>query len=255
MRGQAHGVMAAVSAAGTAVVDAAGGHIFYDEIEGDLLEEFAVIIPVDEGDFGDVGEDAAVDEVAAYAGEHAAADGRREGRGREAGDEGVDVFDFVFFEDDVEVADVCVDDVDVFEIGETLLEDFGEVGVAFDGDEDGVGLEAFNDLVGDGSGAGAEFDDDFGIFPVDLFDGGFGERFGGGPDGGDGDSVAEEFGEEEHVVFHLSFVGGWRGAGLGHEWKPPWECLHLAMCGDDTGGGADIPALLDLEGIGSVWSD
>ena len=55
-------------AASPAMVNAARGHVDGDEFEGDLFEEFFVVIPIVEGDFGDVGEDAAVDEVAADAG-------------------------------------------------------------------------------------------------------------------------------------------------------------------------------------------
>ena len=199
------------------MVDAAGGHVAGDEVEGDVFEDFFVVAPVPEGDFGDVGKDPAIDEVAANAGEEAFADGEGEGGGRKAGDEGVDFADAVVFEDGVEVADVGLDDVDIFESGEALLEDFGEVTVAFDGDEFGVGFEAVENLGGDGAGAGAEFDDDFGFVPVDLFDGGAGEGFGGGPEGGDGGAVAEEFAEEEEVVGDFVFLGDGRlVGGVGH---------------------------------------
>ena len=124
------------------------------------------------------------------------------------------MFDAAGLEDGVEVADVALDDLDVLPSGETLLQDLGEVGVAFDCDEGGVGFYFADDLVGDGSSAGAEFDDDFGVVPVDLFDGGFGEGFGGGPDRGDAGAVAEKFRQEVEVVLHQVF-GDVRGVGGG----------------------------------------
>src|SRR4051794_32432496 len=92
-------------------------------------------------------------------------------------------------------------------VRKSALENFGEVGVALDGDQGGVRFESPDDLVGDRPGAGTQFHNDFHLLPVDLLDGGFGQMGGRGPYGGDLGAVAEELGKEEEI-FGNAGLGG-----------------------------------------------
>src|SRR5262249_2012150 len=149
--------------------------------------------------FGNVGEDAAIDKVSPHGGEHSIADAGGELGSGQSGDKCIDALDPALAKDMLEVAHVGGDDFDVAEVPETIAEDFDELFVALDGDECRVGLQFVNDLLGDSAGARAEFDDDFGMTPVNFANGGARHGDGGGPDGGDLHAMLEEFAHEEEV--------------------------------------------------------
>lgn len=78
---------------------------------------------------------------------------------RQAGDDRADGFNGrrQFGEQPVQFPRVAGDDVGV---AKTFTEVLGEVGIEFDGDEAVFAQTAFEEGVGDGAGAGAEFEDE-----------------------------------------------------------------------------------------------
>lgn len=75
-----------------------------------------------------------------------------------------------------------------------------ECGVAFDGEEAGAGAEARQDGFGEGTRAGAEFDDNVGVGQIERVGEMAGEERGTGADGGDGKGIAGELTEDEFEI-------------------------------------------------------
>ena len=111
-----------------------------------------------------------------------------------AADDAVDVCDALVGADLLEVGYVAFDDV---ELGIATFPGGAEGGVAFDGEEAGAGAEAREDGFGEGTGTGAEFDDNVGVGEIERVGEMAGEERGTGTDGGDGKGIAGELTEDE----------------------------------------------------------
>ena len=99
-----------------------------------------------------------------------------------AADDAVDVCDALVGADLLEVGYVAFDDV---ELGIATFPGGAECGVAFDGEEAGAEAEARQDGFGEGTRAGAEFDDNVGVGQIERVGEMAGEEGGTGADGGD----------------------------------------------------------------------
>ena len=144
-----------------------------------------------------------------------------ERRPREATDDAIHVFDTLVGADLFEVGDVAFYDV---ELGIAAFPGSAECGVAFNGEEAGAGAEAREDGFGEGTGAGAKFDNYFGVGEIERVGEMAGEERGTGADGSDSKRIAGELTEDEFeivgvfgfCVSHLTSLYQERGCVLGY---------------------------------------
>lgn len=117
--------------------------------------------------------------------------------------------------DAVDVLDALVG-ADLFEVGDSAFNKVAlgvatfpggaEGRVAFDREETGAGTEARQDGFGEGTRAGAEFDDNVGVGQIERVGEMAGEERGTRADGGDGKRIAGELTEDElEIAVSFSF--------------------------------------------------
>lgn len=123
-----------------------------------------------------------------------------EGGPGESADDAVDGVDALVGADLGEIGDGAFDDGVA---GIAMPPGGAEGGVAFDSEEPGMRVHAGKDGFGEGTGAGSEFDDDFGLGQSEGVGEVPGEKGRAGADGSDRKGVAREFAEDEFVVVGL----------------------------------------------------